>query len=298
MSEQVFELFDGITIKYIEISDSSYTMPCSSHACGAPQTLHLVYCRAGRFVLNDGRDSYCCLEAGDHALYPCAEEITLMILNKSLSAAILSYDIASLEKHSANILCGEALLASLKKTYLDAERAVRVFKHSLRSDALFSAFYSDESRFALEYRRLRALELMLYIAEGESITANENAESYRSEQLEAVHMIHDQLLIHLDRRITIDELSRQYHINPTTLKSSFKAVYGNSIAAHVKEHRMERAEELLRVTDMSISEIAREVGYDSQGKFTVAFKSYYGTLPKDRRKLTKTVEKRDTKKSV
>ncbi len=42
----------------------------------------------------------------------------------------------------------------------------------------------------------------------------------------------------LDRRITIEDLSRQYLMNPTTLKAMFKSVYGTYLAAHVKEHRM------------------------------------------------------------
>ena len=47
---------------------------------------------------------------------------------------------------------------------------------------------------------------------------------------------------------------------------------------------MERAAELLRSTDLSILEIAGRVGYDSQSKFTAAFKSAYQVLPKEYRK--------------
>ena len=88
----------------------------------------------------------------------------------------------------------------------------------------------------------------------------------------------------MEERITIEELARIFHINTTTLKAVFKSVYGNSLAAHIKEHRMERAAELLRSTDLSILEIAGRVGYDSQSKFTAAFKSAYQVLPKEYRK--------------
>ncbi|MCQ2529184.1 MAG: AraC family transcriptional regulator [Saccharofermentans sp.] len=64
----------------------------------------------------------------------------------------------------------------------------------------------------------------------------------------------------------------------------FKSVYGNSIAAHIKEHRMEQAARLLNDTDYNIAEIASSVGYSSQSKFTAAFKEYYGVLPTDYRK--------------
>ena len=47
---------------------------------------------------------------------------------------------------------------------------------------------------------------------------------------------------------------------------------------------MERAAELLTETGLTIADIARQVGYDSQSKFTAAFKSQYGLLPKEYRR--------------
>ena len=101
----------------------------------------------------------------------------------------------------------------------------------------------------------------------------------QAEQVQLIREIHDYLTEHMDRRITIDELAHLYPINPTTLKEVFKSVYGTSIAAHLKEHRLEKASHLLRETELSIAEIARQVGYESQSKFTAAFKEQYGLLP-------------------
>jgi len=104
------------------------------------------------------------------------------------------------------------------------------------------------------------------------------------ELLDIVRDVHDQLLRHMDRRITIEALSRQYHINPTTLKAAFKAVYGASLAAHIKGHRMEQAARLLRETERSVADIAQAVGYDSPSRFTAAFKETFGLLPREYRK--------------
>lgn len=108
--------------------------------------------------------------------------------------------------------------------------------------------------------------------------------TYQSEQLAVVREIHDRLIQEMGTRVTIEELSREYLVNPTTLKTAFKAVYGTSIAAHIKEHRMKKAAELLRYSDKSVAEIAQAVGYDSPSKFTAAFKSYFHVLPKDYKK--------------
>ena len=62
--------------------------------------------------------------------------------------------------------------------------------------------------------------------------------------METVREVHDYLLRHMDKRITIEELSQKYLMNPTTLKAVFKEVYGESLASHMKEHRMESASAL------------------------------------------------------
>lgn len=105
-----------------------------------------------------------------------------------------------------------------------------------------------------------------------------------AEQVKIIREIHDDLAQHMDRRVTIEELAHRYLINPTTLKTVFKEVYGSSLAAHMKEHRMERAAALLRETDLSVAEIAGQVGYESQSKFTATFKEQFGQLPKEYRR--------------
>ena len=97
------------------------------------------------------------------------------------------------------------------------------------------------------------------------------------------HSVHEYLSDNLSTHITIDSLAKHFCVNPTTLKTVFKDVYGNSIAAHTKEHRMEKAASLLKTTSLSVAEIAKEVGFQTQSKFTQAFKEYYHTLPKDYR---------------
>lgn len=105
-----------------------------------------------------------------------------------------------------------------------------------------------------------------------------------SSPADIARQIHDCLMEHLNERITIEELSHQFHINTTTLKESFKQVYGTSIAAHVNKHRMEQAAKLLRNNENSILEIAQSVGFQSQSRFTAAFKKEFGVLPSEYRK--------------
>ena len=56
------------------------------------------------------------------------------------------------------------------------------------------------------------------------------------------------------------------------------------IASYVKEYRMEQARKLLRETNDSMAVIAQKVGYETQGKFTKAFKEASQVLPTEYRK--------------
>ena len=86
-------------------------------------------------------------------------------------------------------------------------------------------------------------------------------------------------------RVSFEELSKQYLMNTTTLKSVFKAVYGMPIASYMKEYRMKSASNMLLHEDKSISEIAAAVGYKSQSKFTSAFRDIFQILPTAYQKL-------------
>ncbi len=123
-------------------------------------------------------------------------------------------------------------------------------------------------------------------------TSGDETTMWQEDQIRTVQQIHQELTEHLDQRITIEELSKKYLMNPSTLKAVFKSVYGTSIAAHMREHRMERAAQLLTESQDSISDIARSVGYESQSKFSSAFRDYYGVLPSEYRRRKEEPEAR------
>lgn len=116
------------------------------------------------------------------------------------------------------------------------------------------------------------------------VSCPEQVDTTQDSPEEVACTVHSYLMEHLNERIKIEELSRQFLINTTTLKQAFKTVYGTSIGAHMKVHRMERAAKLLRETNDSIALIAKRVGYESQSRFTAAFKEIYNIRPTEYRK--------------
>lgn len=109
-------------------------------------------------------------------------------------------------------------------------------------------------------------------------------QQFYDSNIQTVNEIHEFLISNIQSRYTIEELSDKFHINQTTLKASFKTVFGQPIAAYMKEYRIKQAKDLLIHSNRSIAEIACDVGYENQSKFTQAFKNVTGMLPKEYRK--------------
>lgn len=105
-----------------------------------------------------------------------------------------------------------------------------------QTDAIVDMFYAKPAQTVRAWQRLGAQALLLQL--GAVQTDGDMAQEELSEQVRAVHAVHAYLTQNLETRVTIEELSKQYLMNPTTLKQVFKSVYGTSLAAHMKEHRM------------------------------------------------------------
>lgn len=104
---------------------------------------------------------------------------------------------------------------------------------------------------------------------------------------ETIRQVHNYLQEHLSEKITIDQLARLFHVNATWLKAAFREVFGVSLAAHMKKHRLEAAEKMLLQTDKNLGEIAAAVGFGSQSRFAEAFRTQYGLLPSQYRRRKK-----------
>jgi AraC-like DNA-binding protein len=61
----------------------------------------------------------------------------------------------------------------------------------------------------------------------------------------------------------------------------FTATYGRSPAAYVSERRIERAQDLLRATNLTVTEICHAVGFSSLGSFSSTFRRIVGETPSE-----------------
>jgi AraC-type DNA-binding domain-containing proteins len=84
---------------------------------------------------------------------------------------------------------------------------------------------------------------------------------------------------HYSEKITLDKLARHTNLSTYYLSNMIKKETGLMLADHINRIRIEQSKKLLRDTDMSILEIAQEVGYNYQNHFASIFRRQTGFTP-------------------
>ena len=79
--------------------------------------------------------------------------------------------------------------------------------------------------------------------------------------------------------ITLDTLTGLTHMNKYYMAHSFAKYTGFSPIQYLNRRRLEAACQLLRDTDLSVSDIAGSTGFSSQSYFTQTFRKFYGITP-------------------
>ena len=82
-----------------------------------------------------------------------------------------------------------------------------------------------------------------------------------------------------DREITIKELASMCHVTQYHFCRLFQYLTGTSAIQFLIRRRLDRAYYLLKFSDISIAEIARQVGYPDPGYFNRLFRQRYGKPP-------------------
>lgn len=88
---------------------------------------------------------------------------------------------------------------------------------------------------------------------------------------------------HLGEIITREDVARQVHLNADYLNRIFKKETGYTIADYLTRERVLWAESLLINSEMSVSEIAMEVGIRNFSYFSSVFRKITGCSPKEYR---------------
>lgn len=278
---ETFCVYPGMELSFLRLKAGRLSM---NHA-SLEHVIEINYCHSGRMGWEMATGNSVYLGPGDyslHAMSSCASSV-MTLPNGFYEGLTLCIDLTEFDRHLPESLRDTGITGVTLYHKFCKSGSVSSFAGNVQTEGIFSGFYEKPDNLKTAYWKIKSIELLLYLGQTEP-NASSRLTEYQSEQVEIIRQIHEQLIGDLRTKTTIEALAKQHLMNVTTLKTLFKAVYGTSIAAHIKEHRMEQAALLLRETSDSIAVVARSVGYESQSKFTSAFKDYFDTLPTEYRK--------------
>lgn len=276
-----FELFPGIELSQTRLVSEHITLEHEAYS----DILEINYCREGRIGWNMTGGMSVYLGPGDldvHTMDRCAVSSIRLPLGY-YEGITITLDLERLEREALPVIQESGVrLRTLPEKLCPGGRPLAL-SSSPEIGHIFDPLYGVPEHLLPAYYRVKVLELLLFL---EKLVPEQEEQlgQYYSRQVEIIREIHDLLTADLRQRHTIEELSRKYLINTATLKAVFKAVYSKPIGAYMKEYRLRRAMELLRQGEGSIAEIAEQVGYESQGNFSEAFKALTHVSPSEYRR--------------
>ncbi|UJF33793.1 helix-turn-helix transcriptional regulator [Paenibacillus hexagrammi] len=90
---------------------------------------------------------------------------------------------------------------------------------------------------------------------------------------------------HYRSQITLENLSKEMHVNKYYMCHSFKEVTGVSIHNFITRKRIDDAKKLLKLSDEPIGFMSEHLGFTSPVHFSRMFKQYAGVSPQTYRKM-------------
>ena len=117
------------------------------------------------------------------------------------------------------------------------------------------------------------------------LISKQPVETIKNKEDSFIGKVEKTILSHLqDEDFSIHVLAHHMHLSRSQLYRKIKALTGMSTAIYIRHIRLHQAKELLDSTELSISEIAYEVGFKSPVYFSQSFKEVFGQSPDATRK--------------
>lgn len=160
-----------------------------------------------------------------------------------------------------------------------SENAFLFFRQDPHMEHIFSELYSAPTSVRQGYRKLKILELLLFLTGMDGMRPAPVKRQLSMGQVRLAEEVRQYLMEHLMERQTIEQLCQRFSVSATRLKDSFRQAYGISIQAFVSEQRMLTAAERLKQTDRKVADVAGEFGYSNASKFAAAFQRVMGDTP-------------------
>lgn len=276
-----YRVFPGITLTYNDV----HMQACAAENSKRDTVFEINHCREGR-IEYECRDAFCYLTPGDlsvgckagmgqGAYFPLRHYYGITIaVDVAVAPKCLSCFLDDVNVHPANLI---------QKFCAGGRNFIARSNSSI--EHIFSELYFVPDAIKKGYFKVKILELFLFLSALDIAHNEAGAHSVSKTQVTLAKNVCKYLSEHMDSRITLEMLSEVFHVSGTSIKNSFRSVYGVSVYSYIRSQKMQKAAFQLKQTDMAVLEIAGQLGYDNGSKFAKAFRDCYGISPRDYRKI-------------
>lgn len=138
----------------------------------------------------------------------------------------------------------------------------------------------------LTYITILITELLIFLNRFIKSTSSCSA-NYPNETHKKISEIADFINKNFNNKLSLNKLADQFNYSPTYLSKTFKKVTGFSFVEYKNNVRIKEASKLLQQSNLNITQIACQVGYNNLTHFGRIFKKISGYSPLEYRKIKK-----------
>jgi AraC family transcriptional regulator len=110
-------------------------------------------------------------------------------------------------------------------------------------------------------------------------------EGVKKHHLSTMENARDYLIRHLTEDVGLAQLADHCHVSIFHFSRLFKAVLNTTPHHYLAELRLNHAQLLLQSTQVSVTQVAYQSGFNSLEHFVTAYRQRFGHTPRDERKL-------------
>lgn len=155
-------------------------------------------------------------------------------------------------------------------------------------EELFNVFVREynETTSDLKVPAVRAavLQIMLHISRNHVSESNDRLHQRSSE---IIHKALNFINSNYEKKLTLETVAKNINVSKFYFEREFKKYTGYTVITYVNMLRCRQAKRLLKHSDNSISEIAKECGFENMSYFSRTFYKYENILPSDYKKSQK-----------
>lgn len=273
MSEPVFSIFPNEN--FVDLSLYQYGMEqCPPAYSFGPATrnhylFHYVLSGTGRLIANDSKGishEYQIRSGEGFMIFP--RQINTYIADPKLPWEYIWIEFDGMR---AREIIETAGLSPDHPVYHASYKDLR---ENMKDEMIYIAEHHDATPFHLMGHLYLFIDYLSRSSSSQITASGRVRDFYIKEALNYIEQ-------NFQNDISVENIASFCGLNRTYFGRIFKETVGKSPQQFLLSYRMAKAAELLKLTELSISDIGNAVGYPNQLHFSRAFKNVYGVSPRE-----------------